>query len=197
MQLMGLSMVLINILDADIQRIKSSIGFGSVTETCRCDSFCAWSLLSTAPECLAVPNALADVRFERNPYVTGSPAIRSYLSVPLVSSSGARLGTLCIVDRSPRMFSAQDCLLMCNCAELVVRECEARRADERLAYAAAAEGAGEMRGPAAWDAGILVLSIRALLRLRPDPPAMLGQCRSVLVDHPSGQTSFVRYRDSG
>lgn len=157
-------MAIITLIETDQQWFKSAVGFGGIIETCRDDSFCAWTLLSAAPECLVVPDALADVRFERNPYVIAGPALRSYISAPLVSTTGARLGTLCLIDTVTRHFTAQDCSLLCNAAEVAVREFEARHADAQLAYGAGEDEPGALRSNKAWDVGILVVTIRTLPR---------------------------------
>ena len=63
-------------------------------------------------------------RFRDNPLVTGPPDIRFYAGAPLVTSEGYRLGSLCVIDREPRPFDAESCNLLCNFAEMVVREIE-------------------------------------------------------------------------
>eukprot|EP00892_Ulva_mutabilis_P001928 jgi/Ulvmu1/11736/UM008_0149.1 len=160
-ELLGTPMAVMVLIEDQRQFFRSSVGFGGVTETCRSNSFCAWSLLSAAPECLVVPNALSDARFANNPFVVNPPALRTYISAPLVASNGgARLGTVCVLDGAPRHYTAQDCMLLCNVAELAVRELEAWHADQRLAYAAHAGHGDGLRSMAAWDVGILVITIR-------------------------------------
>lgn len=154
-------MAVMTLIEDDRQWFKSSLGFGDISETCRRNSFCSWSLLSAAPECLVVPNALTDPRFAGNPFVANPPALRSYIGSPLVASGGARIGTLCLLDVVPRHFTAQDCALLCNCAEIAVRELEAWHADARLAFAAPATEGEALRSAHAWDVGILVVTIRA------------------------------------
>ena len=55
-----------------------------------------------------VPDAHADPRFADNPLVTGEPFIRFYAGMPLHGREGYRIGTLCIIDRQPRSFTAED-----------------------------------------------------------------------------------------
>lgn len=52
------------------------------------------------------------------------PFIRFYAGAPLITSSGNRLGSLCIIDRKPRELEAQSCNVLINFAEIVVRELE-------------------------------------------------------------------------
>ena len=56
--------------------------------------------------------------------MTGPPDIRFYAGAPLVTSSGLRLGSLCVIDREPRDLDAEQLNVLCNFAEVVVREIE-------------------------------------------------------------------------
>ena len=49
-----------------------------------------------------VRDALADGRFAAHPSVASDPRIRFYAGVPLITSQGEALGTLCVVDQVPR-----------------------------------------------------------------------------------------------
>lgn len=59
------------------------------------------------------------------------PFIRFYAGAPLVTSSGHRLGSLCIIDRKPRELEADSCNVLINFAEIVVRELEKERVKVR------------------------------------------------------------------
>ncbi len=64
------------------------------------NTFCAYTILDEDP--LVVLDAQKDERFIKNPFVVGDMSIRFYAGVPLVSSSGYRIGTFCLVDMKPR-----------------------------------------------------------------------------------------------
>merc|ERR1712032_1332027 len=54
--------------------------------------------------------------------VTGSPNIRFYCGVPLVTQDLVRLGTLCVIDRHPRSMRIEQMNVLRNFAEVVSRE---------------------------------------------------------------------------
>ena len=114
---------IVSLVDTERQWFKSICGL-SATETDRRSSFCAWTLLPPHPEVLVVPDARDDARFADNPLVVGEPKIRFYAGAPLVSSNGARLGSLCVIDTVPRSIDAEQCNVLVNFAEVVMREVE-------------------------------------------------------------------------
>jgi GAF domain-containing protein len=89
----------ITLVDGDRQWFKARVGLAE-QETPREISFCAHAVAADAP--LIVPDASADARFRDYPNVTGAPNIRFYAGIPLHDSEGFALGTLCVVDRTPR-----------------------------------------------------------------------------------------------
>ena len=76
--------------------------------------------------------AIKTRRFRDNPLVTDAPHIRFYAGAPLVTSEGYRLGSLCVIDRESRKFDAESANLLCNFAEMVVREIEKEKTRVRL-----------------------------------------------------------------
>ena len=74
--------------------------------------------------CTCADRLWAPHRFAENPLVTGPPDIRFYAGAPLVTSSGLRLGSLCVIDREPRDLDAEQLNVLCNFAEVVTREIE-------------------------------------------------------------------------
>ena len=110
---------LVSLIDSDRQWFKSRQGLDA-TETPRDISFCGHAILSD--EVFYIPNALEDLRFADNPLVTGAPNIRFYAGAPLHSSSGERVGTLCIIDDQPRLFSSAELSLLRDLASCVDEE---------------------------------------------------------------------------
>jgi diguanylate cyclase (GGDEF)-like protein/PAS domain S-box-containing protein len=94
---------LLTLVDSTRQWFKAAVGLGSGGETARSQAFCAHAILH--PEILLVRDALEDPRFADNPSVLGDPNIRFYAGLPLETTDGFRLGTLCVIDRASRELS--------------------------------------------------------------------------------------------
>lgn len=102
-QLFDVPIALISLVDQSRQWFKSCVGL-SVAETPRDISFCGHAILSD--ELLVIEDTLVDPRFADNPLVAGDPKIRFYAGCPVRAGGGEALGTLCIIDRTPRRFGA-------------------------------------------------------------------------------------------
>lgn len=118
-RLFGVPIALVSLVDADRQWFKSRQGL-DVGETPRESSFCAHAILGEGV--MQVEDATTDPRFFENPLVLGAPEIRFYAGAPIEGPGGAKLGTLCIIDREPRELSVDDMGLLQDLAEMVERE---------------------------------------------------------------------------
>lgn len=104
-QFFDVPIALVSLVDSDRQWFMSKVGLDA-PQTGRDISFCGHAILSTAP--LVVENAQLDSRFAGNPLVVGEPHIRFYAGQPIRSTKGLALGTLCLIDRRPRIFSRDE-----------------------------------------------------------------------------------------
>jgi diguanylate cyclase (GGDEF)-like protein len=113
---------LVSLVDEDRQWFKSRIGMDS-DETRRDISICGHAILGDGP--LIINDTLRDDRFIDNPMVTGEPGIRFYAGMPLRHINGAKLGTLCIIDREPRSLDDADLATLRDLAEMAEGELSA------------------------------------------------------------------------
>ena len=120
----GVPMALVSLVDAERQWLKSRVGL-EVSETPREPAFCGHTICADGP--LVVPDTLEDPRFHDNPLVTAAPHLRFYAGAPLVSQQGYALGSLCVLDTSPRPFSSGEVRRLTLLAGQVARQLEMHR----------------------------------------------------------------------
>ena len=94
---------LVSLIDENRQWFKSKIGL-EVNETSRDVAFCAHAI-NEKDDLFIIEDARKDKRFFDNPLVTSDPYVIFYAGVVLKSDEDLPLGTLCVIDNSPRKLS--------------------------------------------------------------------------------------------
>lgn len=117
---------LVTLIDETRQWFKAKTGV-SHESTPREDAFCAYGILSDEP--LVVEDATRDVRFSENPLVLNEPHIRFYAGSPIKSADGYPLGTLCVIDSSPRKLTGAQLNALVSLSRLVSKLIELHRAN--------------------------------------------------------------------
>jgi signal transduction histidine kinase len=122
---------LISLVDSNRQWFKARIGL-NVDETNRDVSFCSHAILQD--HLFEVKDTLQDTRFFDNPLVTSDPSIRFYAGMPLVTSTGNRLGTLCVIDQTPGELSDKQKFGLKVLADNVIKIAELRIKNKELYF---------------------------------------------------------------
>lgn len=121
-RLLGVPTALVSLVDDERQWFKSAQHF-AIEELPRDTSFCGHAILGD--ELFYVPDAQADPRFAANPHVTGEPYVRFYAACPLKSGQGYNLGTLCVIDYTPRELTEEQIQDLRDVAAVAEREIRA------------------------------------------------------------------------
>ena len=115
---------LISLIDESRQWFKARVGL-DVSQTPREIAFCSIAIQQS--DIFVVPDALKDARFRDNPLVLAEPHIRFYAGAPLINEDGYALGTLCVVDISPRELDPHQKEALIALSRLVLAQLEFRR----------------------------------------------------------------------
>lgn len=129
-QICGTPISLISLIDPTRQWFKSHHGLDA-TETPRDLAFCAHAI-NKPGEILIVPDSREDERFSDNPLVTGDPHVIFYAGMPLISSNGYPLGTLCVIDNVPNSLSVDQIESLKALSQQVVRLMELARSENNM-----------------------------------------------------------------
>jgi two-component sensor histidine kinase len=119
---------IISIVDEDRIWFKSHHGV-PVNQIGRDPGLCASAILDVDPYILL--DAKTDVRSLANPLVAGDFGLRFYAGVPLQTSDGYNLGTLCIIDKAPRPIDQAQIDDLKDLASVVMDQMELRLSARR------------------------------------------------------------------
>lgn len=128
-RLLDVPVAIVSIVDTDRIWFKSHHGV-DVQEVGRDPGLCASAILHDGP--WIIEDASSDPRSLSNPLVAGDSGFGFYFGVPLQSSDGHNLGTLCVLDTLPRTVSDRDLANLSDLAAVVMDELELRMSAGRI-----------------------------------------------------------------
>ena len=127
-KLFDVPIAIISLVDEDRIWFKSHHGL-DVEQIDREPGLCASAIMSADPWILT--DAKTDVRSLANPLVAGDFGLRFYVGVPLRTSDGHNLGTLCVIDREPRSVTEAQIEQLSDLASVVMDQMELRLSARR------------------------------------------------------------------
>jgi GGDEF domain-containing protein len=133
-EVLHVPVALFTLVTTDRQVFKSAVGVGDLRETPLSHSFCRHVVEDGAP--LEVVDARIHPKVRDNPSIS-EYGIVAYLGVPLTTADGERLGALCAIDHEPRQWTGRDHGVLEDLAGAAMAEIELRKANRRIAAAAA------------------------------------------------------------
>ncbi len=129
-QICKTSIALISFVDTNRQWIKANVGFDG-QEIPRDIAFCAHTILGNEP--FIVPDATQDGRFVDMPHVTAvDSGIRFYAGIPLLTPTGHAVGTLCVMDQTPKQLEIRQLQALRMLGRQVLSRLELRRRQYEL-----------------------------------------------------------------
>ena len=127
-QMLEAPVAVVTLLDDQRQFLKSAVGLPT-GERPLSHSFCRHVVEDDAP--FVVTDARRHPRVADNPAVTES-GVTAYCGVPLTTASGATLGSLCVVEMTPREWTPAEVHVLEELAAATVTEIELRSAHRAL-----------------------------------------------------------------
>jgi GAF domain-containing protein len=127
-QAFGTAIAAVTFIESDVQFMRSAVGIEPVTLP-RDEAFCDITIRRDAH--FVIEDASLDPRYSDHSLVTGNEGIRFYAGYPIEAPDGQRIGAVCVMDTSPRQFTAVDAQLLRAIAHTVQDHLWAERPDPR------------------------------------------------------------------
>jgi GAF domain-containing protein len=140
-KVVGAPVALVTAVDKDRQFFKSCLGlpepWATSRETPLSHSFCQHVVAERAP--VIVTDARQDSRFIDNLAIRDLGVV-AYLGIPLITAQGQAIGTLCVIDHHPRIWTDEEIGFVSDLAAAVVTEITLRMAEPSATHRASRTG---------------------------------------------------------
>jgi len=121
----------ISLVSEERQWFKAFCGW-DMEQTTRDLSLCAHAIVEE--EILVIEDLEADLRFDDHPLLDSDVGIRFYAGAPLVVEDGLCIGTLCVADPKPRVFTDNERAVLSVLASFTSDLLEVRRRARKVDY---------------------------------------------------------------
>jgi GAF domain-containing protein len=139
---------LLTLVDADRQFFKSAVGLpepvATKRETPLSYSFCKHAVASGSP---LVIGTVRDLPLVRDNLSIPEFGVVAYAGIPLLTTEGDALGTLCVIDTRPREWTQSEIELLEDLAAAAMTEIEQRLTDTAGPSADSDDDDGRKAGP--------------------------------------------------
>lgn len=119
----------VTFVDRDRVFFKTNISPLHATQISRADSFCSIAILN--PGVTLFENMLAVPALLENPFVKMENGVRFYAGAPLKTKEGLQLGTLCVLDVTPKEVNEKQLQMLETLSSIVMDELEMRMATRK------------------------------------------------------------------
>ena len=125
-QIFKVPISLVSLVDSEQVYFKANVGMGKVRTMDRGLSVCSLAVMQEGVT--VFENAKEEPCLLANPNVAGEFGLNFYAGAPITTFDGFRIGTLCIIDKTSRVFDENSRKIMESLARIVMDEIELRLA---------------------------------------------------------------------
>ncbi len=180
-RVIGVPVGLVTLVDRDRQFFKSCVGLPApwcdMRQTPLTHSFCMHVVATGEP--LIIEDARQHPVLREN-LAVDQIGVVAYAGIPLTASEGETIGTFCVIDTRPRVWSDEDLYVLAELGTSVMTEIELRATRELEAQARAAQ-AVQAEAEAARQRFALLAELSAVLAEGFDLEAVLAQAVRLVV----------------
>ena len=127
---------LVSFIEEDRHWFKPKVGLASMVEMPSELAFCWHTIMATGV--FEVKDATLDIRFDKNPLVTGKPHIRFFAGASISLPLGEKIGSLCVMDTEPNQLTDYKKAALEGFAKVISQALIIRDAHSRIALGTAA-----------------------------------------------------------